>query len=102
MWNAAGRELGAAIARRAATRSYHAHGLAAWGFLGGDSGAPLVMSVHGLEEFEVPAGPKRWAYGPFRRRIRRAAAAAAKRSFPRIRRSNRWSKNTSASPPINR
>ena len=54
----------------------HAHGLAAWGFLGGDSDTPLVMSVEGLEEFEVPAGPKRWAYGPFRRRMRRAAAAA--------------------------
>ncbi len=54
----------------------HAHGLAAWGFLGDDSGTPLVMSVEGLEEFDVPAGPKRWAYGPFRRRMRRAAAAA--------------------------
>ena len=54
----------------------HAHGLAAWGFFGGDSDTPLVMSVEGLEEFEVPAGPKRWAYGAFRRRMRRAAAAA--------------------------
>jgi len=54
----------------------HAHGLAAWGFLGADSGTPLVMSVEGLEEFEVPSGPKRWAYAPFRRRMRRAAAAA--------------------------
>ena len=54
----------------------HAHGLSAWGFLGDDSGVPLVMSVEGLEEFEVPVGPKRWAYAPFRRRMRRAAAAA--------------------------
>lgn len=54
----------------------HAHGLAAWGFVGVDAGAPLVMSVEGLEEFEVPGGPKRWAYAPFRARMRRAAAAA--------------------------
>lgn len=54
----------------------HAHGLAAWGFVDAPSGAPLVMSVEGLEEFEVPGGPKRWAYAPFRRRMRRAAATA--------------------------
>ena len=34
------------------------------------------MSVEGLEEFEVPGGPKRWAYAPFRALMRRAAAAA--------------------------
>ncbi len=54
----------------------HAHGLAAWGFVGLDVDAPLVMSVEGLEEFEVPTGVKRWAYAPFRRRMRQAAAAA--------------------------
>ncbi len=54
----------------------HAHGLAAWGFVHVDAGAPLVVSVEGLEEFEVPAGLKRLAYAPFRRRMRRAAAAA--------------------------
>jgi glycosyltransferase involved in cell wall biosynthesis len=41
-----------------------------------DVGAPLVMSVEGLEEFEVPAGAKRLAYAPFRSRMRRAAANA--------------------------
>jgi glycosyltransferase involved in cell wall biosynthesis len=55
----------------------HAHGLAAWGFVGFDCGAPMVMSVEGLEEFEVPAGLKRIGYAPFRRRMRRGAAAAA-------------------------
>jgi len=55
----------------------HAHGLAGWGFTQLDVGAPLVLSVHGLEEFQLPAGPKRWAYRPFRRRIKGAAAAAA-------------------------
>jgi glycosyltransferase involved in cell wall biosynthesis len=54
----------------------HAHGLAAWGFVHVHTGVPLVMSVEGLEEFEVPGGPKRWAYAPFRRRMRRAAATA--------------------------
>jgi len=54
----------------------HAHGLAAWGFVHVDDGVPLIMSVEGLEEFEIPGGPKRWAYAPFRRRMRRAAAAA--------------------------
>lgn len=54
----------------------HAHGLATWGFRGLDIGAPLVMSVEGLEEFEGPAGLKRLAYGPFRRRMRQAAAAS--------------------------
>jgi len=54
----------------------HAHGLAAWGFVGLDPGAPLVMSVEGLEEFEVPGGAKRMAYAPFRRRMRQAAVAA--------------------------
>ena len=54
----------------------HAHGLAAWGFVGLDVPAPLVMSVEGLEEFEMPAGLKRVGYGPFRRRMRAAAAAA--------------------------
>jgi glycosyltransferase involved in cell wall biosynthesis len=34
------------------------------------------MSVEGLEEFEGPPGLKRWAYAPFRRRMRRAARAA--------------------------
>lgn len=54
----------------------HAHGLAAWGFVHVRTGAPLIMSVEGLEEFEMPGGPKRWAYAPFRRRMRRAAATA--------------------------
>lgn len=54
----------------------HAHGLAAWGFRGLDAGAPLLMSVEGLEEFEGPAGPKRLAYAPFRRCMRQAAAFA--------------------------
>jgi glycosyltransferase involved in cell wall biosynthesis len=54
----------------------HAHGLAAWGFVGLDAGTPLVMSVEGLEEFEVPGGLKHLAYAPFRRRMRRAAAVA--------------------------
>jgi glycosyltransferase involved in cell wall biosynthesis len=55
----------------------HAHGLAGSGFADVDVGAPLVLSVEGLEEFQVPAGLKRWAYAPFRRRMRRAAAAAS-------------------------
>lgn len=54
----------------------HAHGLAAWGFVHHDAGAPLVMSVEGLEEFELPVGLKRFAYAPFRRRMRRSAVAA--------------------------
>jgi glycosyltransferase involved in cell wall biosynthesis len=54
----------------------HAHGLAAWGFVHVDAGAPLVMSVEGLEEFEAPPGLKRLAYAPFRRRMRRAARRA--------------------------
>jgi glycosyltransferase involved in cell wall biosynthesis len=55
----------------------HAHGLAGWGFAGFDVGAPMVLSVEGLEEFEVPPGLKRIGYAPFRRRMRRGAAAAA-------------------------
>jgi glycosyltransferase involved in cell wall biosynthesis len=55
----------------------HAHGLAGWGFVGFDVGAPMVLSVEGLEEFEVPPGLKRIGYAPFRRRMRRGAAAAA-------------------------
>ncbi len=62
--------------RDAAPTVVHAHGLAAWGFVGIDVGAPLAMSVEGLEEFEAPAGLKRLAYAPFRRRMRRGAAAA--------------------------
>lgn len=54
----------------------HAHGLAGLGFEAVDVGAPVVLSVEGLEEFEVPPGPKRWAYAPFRAGMRRAAAAA--------------------------
>jgi glycosyltransferase involved in cell wall biosynthesis len=50
--------------------------MATWGFVHVDPGAPLVMSVEGLEEFEMPPGLKRWAYAPFRRCMRRAAAAA--------------------------
>lgn len=66
----------AAASREAPPSVVHAHGLAAWGFVDLDLGAPLVMSVEGLEEFEGPPGLKRWAYAPFRRRMRRAAAAA--------------------------
>jgi len=54
----------------------HAHGLGAWGFVKVDPGAPLVMSVEGLEEFEAPPGLKRLAYAPFRRRMQRAARRA--------------------------
>lgn len=54
----------------------HAHGLAGSGFSGA-GGPPMVLSVHGMEEFQVPAGLKRLAYAPFRARIRRAAAASA-------------------------
>lgn len=54
----------------------HAHGLAGWGFAGGSGGLPLVLSPHGMEEFQVPAGPKRWGYAPFRAWMRGAAAAA--------------------------
>ena len=41
-----------------------------------DDESTVVMSVEGLEEFEAPGGAKRWAYAPFRRRMRQAAAAA--------------------------
>ena len=54
----------------------HAHGLAGSGF-SGVGGPPMVLSVHGMEEFQTPAGPKKLAYAPFRARIRRAAAASA-------------------------
>ena len=60
----------------------HAHGLAAWGFVHVPPGAPLVMSVEGLEEFEVPGGPKRWAYAPFRRRMRRGRVACPPDQLP--------------------
>ena len=55
----------------------HAHGLVGWGFAGVDAGAPMVLTLEGLEEFQVPGGPKRWAYAPFRACVRRAAKAAA-------------------------
>lgn len=54
----------------------HAHGLAGSGFAGLEAGAPVVLSVEGLEEFEAPPGLKRMAYAPFRRRMRRGASAA--------------------------
>ncbi len=75
-WVARLREEVPAVASAVVPTVVHAHGLAAWGFVHVHTGAPLVMSVEGLEEFEVPGGPKRWAYAPFRRRMRRAAAAA--------------------------
>ncbi len=54
----------------------HAHGLAGSGFAAA-GGPPMVLSVHGMEEFQVPAGLKRLFYARFRARIRRAAAASA-------------------------
>ena len=54
----------------------HAHGLAGSGF-SGTGGPPMVLSVHGMEEFQVPSGLKKLSYAPFRARIRQAAAAGA-------------------------
>ena len=55
----------------------HAHGLVGWGFAKHDVGAPMILTVEGLEEFQVPAGLKRLAYTPFRACVRGAAAASA-------------------------
>lgn len=57
-------------------RVIHAHGLAGWAFADGATGLPLVLSPHGMEEFQAPPGPKRWGYAPFRHWMRAAAAAA--------------------------
>lgn len=55
----------------------HVHGLAGLGLArqraAGHLEAPLLLSPHGLEEFQVPGGPKRWAYAPFRAWMRQIA-----------------------------
>ncbi|MFQ5745238.1 MAG: glycosyltransferase family 4 protein [Acidobacteriota bacterium] len=55
----------------------HAHGLAGWGLTKlVPALAPMILSSHGLEEFQVPSSLKRWAYAPFRAWLRRTAAAS--------------------------
>ena len=56
----------------------HVHGLAGWGLARAASraplGSPLIVTTHGLEEFQSPARLKRWAYAPFRAGMRTVAA----------------------------
>lgn len=55
----------------------HVHGLGGLGIAAQRARhAPLVMTPHGMEEFRSPGWLKHLAYAPFRRGIRRIAAAA--------------------------
>lgn len=57
----------------------HVHGLAGWGLARaanqGRLSSPLVVTTHGLEEFQSPRFLRRLAYAPFRAGMRTVAAA---------------------------
>lgn len=59
----------------------HVHGLAGWGLARsagqGRPQRPIVLTPHGMEEFQLPRGFKRFAYLPFRRGVRTVARASA-------------------------
>lgn len=59
----------------------HAHGLAGLGMARaarqGRLACPLVVTTHGLEEFQSPSLLKRWGYAPFRAGMREVAAACS-------------------------
>ena len=51
----------------------HVHGLAGWGLARRPFSAPLIVTTHGLEEFQSHSRVKHWAYAPFRAGMRTVA-----------------------------